>query len=86
MLLANVTAVELAPLHILCNAGVVVNTGVGFTIILAFKTVPAQALAVGVIPIAATTGVLPVLVAGKAVMFPVPVALSPMLVVLLVHI
>ena len=47
--------------------------------------VPAQPLAVGVTVIVATTGVVPVLVAVKDAILPVPLAPSPIVGSLLVH-
>ena len=47
--------------------------------------VPVQPLAAGVTVIVAITGTVPVLVAVKEAILPVPLAASPMEVVLLVH-
>jgi hypothetical protein len=39
---------DAVPEHIVCDAGVAVATGVGFTVITTVRGVPAQPLAVGV--------------------------------------
>jgi hypothetical protein len=49
----------------------------GFTVIVKVRGVPTQPLAVGVTVIVAITGVVPVFVAVKVGIFPVPLAASP---------
>jgi hypothetical protein len=62
------------------------TVGVGFTVIEYVNGVPMQALAVGVIVMAAFIGEIPLLVAVNAGMFPVPVAARPMAVLVLDHV
>jgi len=65
------------------------TVGVGFTVIVNVTGVPVQVspplLKLGVIVIVAVTGAVPVFVAVKAPILPVPLAPSPMLVLLLVQ-
>lgn len=65
------------------EAGVIV--GVGFTVIVKLLLGPAQLLAVGVTVIVAVTGVEPEFEAVKFEMFPEPLALKPIELVLFVH-
>jgi hypothetical protein len=58
----------------------VLTAGVGLTVIVKVCGVPAQAPYIGVTVIVATVLTLPVLMAAKAAIFPVPLAASPMLV------
>lgn len=61
------------------------TVGVGFTVIVNERGTPGQPLAVGVTVMVAVTGVVPVLVAVKEPMFPLPLAPKPMDVLLLVQ-
>ena len=61
------------------------GTGVGYTVMVKDKGVPAQPFALGVIVTVAITVVEPLLVAVKEGMFPVPLAASPMEGMLLTH-
>ena len=54
-----------------------VNVGVGFTVIVNDNGVPTHPFAVGVTVIVATTGAVPLLIAVKDGIFPVPLAASP---------
>ena len=72
------------PLQIWAVLAVVI-TGVGLTVIVKLWDGPGHPLAVGVTVMVAITGDEPVLMAVKAGMFPLPLAASPMEVVLLVH-
>ncbi len=65
-----------ALLHTVWFAGVFI-TAVGFTVIVNVLGVPVQPFAVGVTVIVATTGALPVLVAMKLAILPVPLAANP---------
>lgn len=58
---------------------------VGFTVIVKVSGIPVHPLAVGVTVIVAITGVVPVFVAGKEGIFPVPLAARPIDGVSLVH-
>ena len=58
---------------------------IGFTIIVKVSVFPGQPLINGVTTIVAVTGVVPVLVAVKLAIFPVPLAAKPMLVLLFVQ-
>jgi hypothetical protein len=78
--------VDIAPLHTTCVAGIASAVGVGLTVIVAVIGVPVQPLAVGVIVIVAVTGVLPLFVAVKDAISPVPEAARPIEVVLLVQV
>jgi hypothetical protein len=84
----KVIAVVVAPLH---NAwlATVFTVGVGFTVIVNVTGVPVQVtpplLYVGVTVIVATTGVVPLFIAVKLAILPVPLAASPMEVLLLVQ-
>lgn len=62
-----------------------VTVGVGFTVIVKVLGVPGQPLAVGVTVIVATTGLVPLLVAVKEEIFPLPLAPKPMDGVLFTH-
>ena len=65
-------------------AGVEITVGVGFTVMVAIILLPAQPLAVGVIVIVSSTGVLPEFLAVKtAILLPGPDAPRPMPVLLL---
>jgi hypothetical protein len=55
-----------------------VTVGVGLTVMVKVCTAPLHPLAVGVTVIVAVTGVVPVLIALKDGMLPVPLAASPM--------
>jgi hypothetical protein len=76
----NVTAVVLDPLHTTWLPGAT-TVGVGFTVIVNVWGVPVHtgAAVAGVTIMVATMGVVPALVAVKAVMLPVPEASNPML-------
>ena len=63
----------------------VFTTGVGFTVIENVLAVPAHPFADGVTVTVAVTGALVVLVAARAAMLPVPLAASPIEVVLFVQ-
>jgi len=73
----KVMAVEEAPLHNICGA-MLFTVGVGFTVIVKVSWVPVHPLTEGVTVIVAVTGVVPVFVAAKEAMFPLPLAASPM--------
>ena len=73
---AKVTAVVVAPLHKVWPV-TAFTEGIGFTVIVKVRGVPTQALAVGVTVIVAVTGALPVLVALKEAMLPLPFAARP---------
>ena len=72
----NAIAFVVAPLHNSWFAGWV-TLGIGFTVIENVSGVPVQVKCVGVTVIIAVTGVLPVLIAVNAPMFPVPLAAKP---------
>lgn len=84
----KVTAVVADPLHNTWLA-TVFTVGVGFTVIVNVTGAPVQLtpplVYVGVTVMVAVTEVLPLLMAVKAAMFPAPVALRPMLLLLLVQ-
>lgn len=82
---AKFTAVVLAPLHTVWLP-TAFTVGVGFTVMVNVLGVPGHPLALGVTVMVAVTGVLPVLVAVKAPMFPLPDAANPMEGVLFVHV
>jgi hypothetical protein len=63
-----------------------VNVGAGCTVIVKVWAVPEQVLAVGVTLIVATTAEVVTLVAVNEPIFPVPLAASPIEVVLLLHV
>jgi hypothetical protein len=60
-------------------------TGLGLTVIVNICAVPGQLLAVGVTVIVPVIGAFVVLVAVNAAIFPVPLAASPIVVLLFVH-
>lgn len=74
------------PLHTACVAGVATAIGVGLTVIVAVIAGPKQPPAKGVIVIVAVTGVVPGLTAVKDGTLPLPDAVSPIEVLLLVHV
>jgi hypothetical protein len=78
------TAVVVPPLHTVWSE-TVLTIGVGLTVIVKLWGVPAHEPYIGVTVIVATVCTLPVLIAGKAVMSPVPLDARPMLVLLLVQ-
>jgi hypothetical protein len=84
----KLTAVVLIPLHTTWLGGNA-TVGVGCTVIVKACGVPGQVTApkvyFGVMVIVAMTGEVPAFVAVKAVMFPVPLAASPIEAVLLVQ-
>jgi len=80
----NVTSVVEAPLHT-AGSAITFVVGVGLTVIVKLPDGPAQLLAVGVTVIVAVTGVVPLLVAKKEAIFPVPLDARPMEVLLFVH-
>ena len=61
------------------------TVGVGYTVMVNDKGVPVHPFAVGVTVMVAITGAVPLLVAVKDGIFPVPLAASPMDGVLLTH-
>ena len=63
----------------------VFTAGVGFTVMVKVSGVPGHPLAVGVTVMVAVTGAVPVLVAVKAPMLPLPDAPKPMEASLFVH-
>ena len=73
-----------------CEAGVAVIAGEGFTVIVKVFTEPSQVMPpfvkCGVTVIVATTCAIPELVAVKDAMSPVPLAASPMEVLLLIQV
>jgi hypothetical protein len=77
-------AFVLLPLHILW-LDTVLTVGVGFTVTVNERELPKQLLARGVTVILALTGEVPVLIAVKELMLPVPFAPKPIDVVLLVQ-
>jgi hypothetical protein len=79
------TAFVVAPAHSVWSA-LEFTVGLGFTVMLKLFVAPVQPLAVGVTTIVAVTGVTPVFVAVKELIFPVPLAARPMVVLLFVHV
>ena len=77
-------ALIVALLQRVMSAGTV-TAGVGSTVILKVCAVPWQPLAVGVTVITAVAAVLPVLIAVKAPMLPVPEAAIPIELLLLLQ-
>ena len=75
--LVKVTVVMASPEQVVCVAEDALIVGVGFTVIVNVLEVPVQPFADGVTVIVAVTGVLPVLIAAKEAMLPVPLAASP---------
>jgi len=71
--LVKVIAGIVSPLHEVILA-MLATEGIGFTVILYVDAVPGQPLAEGVTVIVAVIGSVPVLVAVKAAIFPVPLA------------
>ncbi|MNF94329.1 hypothetical protein D3C84_770360 [compost metagenome] len=75
--------------HVVCVAGVATVLGVGLTVIVKVLVVPIQLilplLNLGVTTMVATIGVVPLLMAVKAGMFPFPDAANPIEAVLLVQ-
>ena len=82
--LVNEVAGTLAPLQTAILAGTV-TIAVGFTVIVNVEAVPEQPLIEGVTVIVAITAVVPVLVAVKSGISPIPLAPNPIVVSLLVH-
>ena len=80
----NVIPVDDALLHS-CWLAIVLTPGVGLTVILNTLDVLLQPLADGVTVIFATDGLLPVFVAVKDAILPVPVAARPMAAILFVQ-
>lgn len=81
----NVIEVVVEPLHNAWFTGWF-TSGLGFTVIVNVLGVPGQPVGSdGVTVIVDVTGVLPVLVAGKAFIFPVPLAAKPIEVLLFVQ-
>jgi hypothetical protein len=80
----NATVVVEAPLHLVWLI-ILLTVGVGFAAIVKVSVGPVQPLAVGVAVITAVCVVVPLFVAVKAFMSPVPLAASPIDVLLLVH-
>jgi hypothetical protein len=78
------TAVVAAPLHKVWSV-TLSTVGVGFTVMVNVSTGPGQPLAVAVTDTVAVTGALPVLVAVKVPMLPLPDATKPMDASLFVH-
>lgn len=72
-------------LHIAGGVSVLVKVAVGYTVMVNDIAVPGQPLAEGVIVTVELIAVVPELVAVKDGIFPVPLAASPMAVLLLVH-
>ena len=83
--LVKAAGATVLPLHAVKSAGSFIVT-VGYTMIIKVCGVPGQALPVGVTVIVAVMSVVPVLVAVKLAMFPVPFAAKPIAVLLLVHV
>ena len=79
-----VTAAVAAPAHSVWLA-IAFTAGVGFTVIVKLTAVPPQPVDVGVTVIVAVIGAVVLLVAVKDGMLPVPLAASPMAVLLLVQ-
>jgi hypothetical protein len=77
-------AVVVAPLQSVWSV-TLSTVGVGFTVMVNVSTGPGQPLAVGVTVTVAVTGALPVLVAVKAPILPLPEATKPMLALLFVQ-
>jgi len=77
-------AVVDAPLHNICG-GTGFKAGVGFTVMVDVSAAPVQLLADGVTMRVAVTGAVPVLIAVNGAMLPLPVAVSPIEVVLFVQ-
>jgi hypothetical protein len=83
-LVVKFTAAVAAPLHLTWSAGSL-TWPLGLTVMVKVWGVPAQPSKEGVTVIVAVTGAVPVLVAVNEAMLPLPLAASPMLVLLLVH-
>ena len=84
MALVKLTGPATALLHTVRLAGVFI-TAVGFTVMVNVRGVPVQPFADGVTVIVAVTGAVPVLVAVKLAILPVPLAPRPIVVLLLVQ-
>ena len=82
--LEKATAAVLVPLHTVWLL-MLFTVGAGFTVMVKELVGPVQPLAVGVTVTVAITGALPVLVAVKEAMFPLPEAARPMEASLFVH-
>jgi len=67
------------------GVSVLVNTGVGFTVIVNVPVAPVQPLYTGVIVIVAVTGLVPVFKAVNDAMLPVPLADKPIVGVSLIQ-
>ncbi|MCK7538011.1 MAG: hypothetical protein MZV63_47165 [Marinilabiliales bacterium] len=80
----KLTAAVAAPLHLAWSAGSL-TWPLGLTVMVKVSGVPAQPSNEGVTVIVAVTGEVPALVAVNDAMLPLPLAASPMLVLLLVH-
>jgi len=80
----KLTAVVVAPLHKVWSL-TLSTEGVGFTVMVNVSTGPGQPLAVGVTVTVAVTGALPVFVAVKVPILPLPEAAKPMEASLFVH-
>ena len=77
---------NIALLQIPGGVNVLLNEGVGFTVIVKVIGVPAQPPATGVTVMVAVTGDAPALTAVNDAMLPVPLAARPMLAVLFVQV
>ena len=82
----KLTEVIASPEQIVWDADEALTCGVGFTVMVNVLATPVHPFAEGVTVMVAVTGVFPVLTAAKAAIFPVPLAASPMEVVLFVHV
>ena len=80
------TAAVCAPEHIVWLGAENCTVAAGFTVMVNGTGIPLHKALTGVTVIVAVTGELPVLIAMKAGMFPVPLAASPIEVLLFVHV
>ncbi len=78
------TTLVAVPLHKAWLAGIVIS-GVGFTVMVKLCAIPVQPNTEGVTVIVAVMGILVVLIAVNAGIFPVPLAVKPIEVLLLVQ-
>jgi hypothetical protein len=80
----KLTAVVVEPLHNVWST-ILSTVGVGFTVIVKVFVVPTQPFAVGVIVSVELTGAVPVFVAVKVAIFPLPLADKPIEASVFVH-